>query len=126
MKAPENFEIMEGYCCYRLRGHGPLVEAAGKVIEAIAFCRKRGISNLLIDTTNWTGHERPDTVERFNVAAAFTEAARSAVKLSMVVRPELMDPKKFEITVAANRGLLGNVFDSEKDALDWLLYPNVR
>ena len=65
-------------------------------------------------------------MERFTVAQAFTEAARSAVKLSMVVRPEMMDPGKFEVTVATNRGLLGNVFDSEKDALAWLLDPNVR
>jgi hypothetical protein len=121
MKAPEHFEVMEGYCCYRLSGHGPLAEAAGKVIEAITFSREQGIRNLLIDTTNWTGHESPDTLERFSVAQAFAKAALSAVKLAMVVRPEMMDPRKFEVTVAANRGLIGNVFDSEKDALAWLL-----
>jgi hypothetical protein len=117
---------MDGYCCYRLSGHGPLAEAAVKVIDAITFSREQGIRNLLIDTTNWTGHKSPGTVERFNVACAFTEAARSAVRLSMVVRPEMMDPGKFEVTVAANRGLIGNVFDSEKDALAWLLGPDVR
>ena len=41
----------------------------------------------------------------------------------MVLRPEMMDPQKFEVTVAGNRGLVGNVFDSEKDALGWLLDP---
>jgi hypothetical protein len=41
----------------------------------------------------------------------------------MVVRPEMMDPDNFEVTVARNRGLMGNVFDSEKDALAWLLGP---
>jgi len=121
MKAPDHFEVMEGYCCYRLSGHGPLAEAAGKVIEAIIYCREQGIRNLLIDTTKWTGHKSPGSIERFNVACAFTEAARSAVKLSMIVRPEMMDPRKFEVTVATNRGLIGNVFDSEKDALAWLL-----
>ena len=35
----------------------------------------------------------------------------------MVVRPEMVDPDNFEVTVARNRGLMGNVFDSEKDAL---------
>jgi hypothetical protein len=39
----------------------------------------------------------------------------------MVVRPELMDPERFEVTVARNRGLVGNVFHSEKEALAWLL-----
>jgi hypothetical protein len=126
MKAPEHFEVMEGYCCYRLSGQGSLAEAASKVIEAITFSREQRMRNLLIDTTNWTGHKSPDTSERFNVAEAFTEAARSALKLAMVVRPEMMDPGKFEVTVATNRGLNGNVFDSEKDALAWLLGPNAR
>jgi hypothetical protein len=103
-----------------------LAEAAGKVIEVITFSREQGIRNLLIDTTRWTGHKSPDTLERYNVAQAFAEAARSAVKLAMVVRPEMMDPDKFEVTVAKNRGLAGNVFDSEKEALAWLLDPAVR
>jgi hypothetical protein len=126
MKAPEHFEVMDGYCCYRLSGHGPLAEAADKVIEVITFARKQGMRNLLIDTTGWTGHKSPDTLERYNVAQAFAEAARSAVKLAMVVRPEMMDPDKFEVTVAKNRWLDGNVFDSEKDALTWLLDPAAR
>ena len=126
MKVPEHFEFLEGYCCYRLSGHGRLTEAASKVIEVITFTRKQGMRNLLIDTTGWTGHASPDTLERYTVAQAFAEAARSAVKLAMVVRPEMMDPEKFEVTVAKNQGMLGNVFVSEKEALAWLLDPTVR
>ena len=126
MKAPEHFEVMEGYCCYRLSGHGPLAEAAKLVIEAITFSREQGIRNLLIDTTKWTGHDSPNTFERYNFAEVFARAARSAVKIAMVVRPEMMDPDKFEVTVAKNRWLVGNVFDSEKDALAWLLDPAAR
>lgn len=126
MKAPEHFEVMEGYSSYRLSGHGSLAEAAGKVVEAINFAREQKIRNLLIDTTNWTGHESPDTLERFTWAQAFAEAAHSAVKMAMVVRPEMMDSDKFEVTVARNRGLEGNVFVSEEDALAWLLKPANR
>jgi hypothetical protein len=121
MKTPEHFEVMDGYCRYRLSGHGPLEEAATMVLEVINYCREQKVSHLLIDTTGWTGHDSPDTFERFEVARAFAAAARSAVKMAMVVRPEMMDPEKFEVTVATNRGLVGNVFDSEKDALAWLL-----
>ena len=103
-----------------------MAEAATKVIEVIAFARKGGVRNLLIDTTGWTGHESPDPVERSQFAQAFAAAAHSAVKLAMVVRPEMMDPNKIEVTAAKNRGLVGNVFDSEKDALAWLLDPTVR
>jgi hypothetical protein len=123
MTTPEHFETMEGYCCYRLFGHGPLEEAANKVIEVITFSREQGIRNLLIDTTHWTGHPNPTTLERFDWAEAFAMAALTKVKVAMVVRPEFMDPELFEVTVARNRGLFGNVFDSEKNALEWLLDP---
>ena len=126
MKAPEHFEVMEGYCCYRLSGHGPLAEAASKVIEVITFCREQRMRNLLIDTTGWTGHQSPNTLERYYVAQAFAEAACCEVKVAMVVRPEMMDPDKFEVMVAKNRWMVGNVFDSEKDALAWLLDPAAR
>ena len=123
MEAPEHFEVMEGYGCYRLAGHGSLAEAAGKVIEVITFSREHRIDRLLIDTTNWTGHQSPGTLERYTWAQAFAEAARSMVRVAMVVRPEMVDPDNFEVTVARNRGLMGNIFDSEGDALSWLLDP---
>ena len=123
MKAPEHFEVLDGYCCYRLVGHGPLEDAVKLVVEAIAYCREQGTRNLLVDTTKWTGHASPSTLERYTVAEAFTHAARSAVKLALVVRPEMMDPDKFEVTVARNRGLIGDVFVSEKEAVEWLLRP---
>ena len=81
---------------------------------------------MLVDTTKWTGHGSPDTLERYTVAGAFATAASSVVKLAMVARPEMMDPDKFEVMVATNRGMNGNVFDSEKDALAWLLDSNAR
>ena len=117
---------MEAYSCYRLSGDGPLEDAASKVIDAITFSREQRIRNLLIDTTRWTGHQNPTTFERFNWADAFATASLAKVKLALVVRPEFMDPELFEVTVARNRGLFGNVFDSEKAALDWLLDPNAQ
>ena len=126
MIAPEHFEMMEGYCCYRLSGHGSLAEAASRVVKVIKFAQGQGMRKLLIDTTKWTGHGPPDTLERYTVAGEFAKAAAAAVKIAMVVRPEMMDPEKFEVTVATNRGLSGNVFDSEKEALAWLLDPNSR
>jgi hypothetical protein len=121
MKELQDFEVMDGYCCFRVKGHGSLGEAASKIINVLTFCKNNGMRKLLIDTTPWTGHNSPDTLERYTFATAFAEAARYAVKVAMVVRPEMMDPEKFEVTVATNRGLTGNVFDSEQDALAWLL-----
>src|SRR5690242_5091148 len=112
MKAPEQFEVREDYSSYRLTGDGPLEAAAGKVMQAITFSREQGVRKLLIDVTRWTGHGPPSTVERFTWASAFAKVAGEGIKLALVVRPELMDPDKFEVTVATNRGMNGNVFDS--------------
>jgi hypothetical protein len=38
----------------------------------------------------------------------------------------VIDREKFGLTVARNRGLLGEVFDSDTDALRWLLDPHAR
>ncbi len=125
IKTLEQFEIKKDYSCYRLSGHGSLEDAASKIIEAIAFAQEQGISRLLIDAMKWTGHASPSTVERYNWATAFTEVAQGKVKIALLIRPELMDPNKFEVLVATNRGMTGNVFDSEKDAIAWLLEPNI-
>jgi hypothetical protein len=120
---PEGLECFDDYCHYRLEGHGSLAEAASKVIEVITHCREQGNRRLLVDVTRWTGHTSPSAAERFDWAELFAQAAGPAVKCAMVVRSELMDPHKFEVTVATNRGMMGNVFDSEKEALEWLLAP---
>ena len=126
MKAPENFDILEGYSRYRPTGGGPFPAAASKIIEAITYAQEQGIRNLLIDTTGWTGHRSPTTLERYEFANAWAAVAATGMKLVMVARPEMMDAEKFEIKVATNRGLVGNVFVSEKEALAWLLEPTVR
>ena len=112
---------MPDYCRYNLSGHGPLEEAAGKVLEVITYAREQGIRKLLIDATKWTGHAIPDTLERYQWTAAFAEASQSAVKVAMVLVPEMIDPEKFGVKVARNRGMLVDVFDCEKQALAWLL-----
>ena len=121
MKAPEHFEILDGYSCYRLTGGGPFPAAARKIIEAIAFAREQGIRNLLIDTRGWDCHKSPTTLERYDFANAWAANAAAGMKLVMVARTEMMDSEKFEIKVAKNRGLVGDIFDSEQEALAWLL-----
>ena len=121
MKAPEYFEVLEGYGCYRLTGGGPFPAAARKIIDAIAFAREQGIGHLLIDTRGWDCQRSPTTLERYEFANAWAANAANGMKLVMVARTEMMDAEKFEIKVAANRGLVGNIFDSEQEALAWLL-----
>lgn len=124
MKAPENFENFDAYACYDLIGCFALQEAIDLVSEAIAFARDQRIRKLLVDVTQATGFESPGTLERFYMAIQFAREARSIVIVAIVAREELIDPDKFGITVARNRGLLSDVFTSRADATAWLLDPH--
>ena len=123
---PERFEIGEGHAIHRPEGNVSFHEAGELLSQAIAYCRENGIRRLLIDTTKLTGFGPIDTAKRFSIGETLSRAAMAAVKVAMVVRPELLDPELFGITVARNRGLFSNAFSSESEALTWLLDPNAE
>jgi len=117
---------------------GSVVDTTGAPVRipVIAFNSGRVVS---MTTSNPDGHFRisinatpareydlitSDDFKGYSPRA--TPNMASAVKVAMIGRPELMDTEKFEVTVASNRGLSGNVFDSEQEALAWLLDPNTR
>lgn len=125
MNTPEHFEIAEGYACYRPVGEVSLQKAIDWVSTVITFAVDQQITKLLIDSMKLTGIEPPLAWERFRMGERFAYAARgSAIKVVLVARQEMIDPERFGMTVARNRGLLANVFTSEAEALAWLLDPN--
>ena len=126
MDIPEHFEMAEGYACHRPVGQVSLQEAIDLISRAIAFSRDHQIRRLLVNATGLTGFEPPGTWERFWLATQFAEAARSAVKVALVTRAEMIDPQRFGVTVARNRGLLAQVFTSEGEAWAWLLDPGIQ
>jgi len=126
MKTPEGLQIAARYACYRPMGTVSLQEGIDLVGEAIAFARVNKIKRLLVDTTKLTGFKSPDTWERFLMAVRFAEEASSSVAVSLVAKAEHIDPDRFGITVARNRGLLSNVFTTEAEALEWLLQPFLK
>jgi hypothetical protein len=123
---PERFEIGEGHAIHRPEGSVSFQEAGELLSQAIVYCRENGIRRLLIDTTKLTGFGPIDTAERYTIGERLARAAMAAVKVAMVVRQELLDPARFGITVARNRGLFSNAFTSESEAWEWLLDPNAE
>jgi hypothetical protein len=121
MDTPEQFETAEGYACYGPVGVISLQKAVNLVSLAITYARERQIKKLFIDTRGLTGFDPPTTLELFTLGGQFARAARGAVKVAFVARPELIDPPKFGLTVARNRGMIGEVFTTEAEALAWLL-----
>jgi hypothetical protein len=116
--APPEFRQGIGY--FSPRGECTLVEAVELVTSAIAHCRDRRVARLLVDVTGLVGVAIPSLVDRFLMVEEWAHEGRGAVVAAMVVRPEYIHPKKFGMRVAADLGMVADVFTSEADALKWL------
>jgi hypothetical protein len=123
MNMPEHFELREGYAFHSLQGPLSLQEAVDAANHAIAYCFYRSIWKLLINATGLTQLRLVSLADRFQIATRFAAASQGLVKVVLVVKPELIHPEKFAVTVARNRGMVTNVFPAEFEALEWLLNP---
>ncbi len=123
---PECFETGEGHAVHRPERNVSFHEAGELLSQAVVYCRENAIRRLLIDTTKLTGFGPIGTAERFAIGERLARAAMAAVKIAMVVRPELLDPAQFGITVARNRGLFSKAFTDESEAWKWLLDANAE
>jgi len=115
-----DLQIQEGICRFRPTGECTLVEAVEMIANAIAHCRDRRVSRLLVNATGLVGVPIPTLVDRFLMAEEWAHQARSAVVVALVVPTEYIHPKKFGVRVAADFGLVTDVYTSETDALKWL------
>ena len=88
---------------------------------AVVLCRRQKIKKLLIDSTELHGFKTPRISERYNLAERMAQDAASLVKIVHVARPEWVRSREFGIEVARNRGLDARNFNSEPEALKWLL-----
>lgn len=121
MSKPKNFQTLKSHAAYRPAGSMTLTEAIELVRQGIAFARDQEISRLLINTTDITGYGDLGTLERFQIADAWAKEANLSVIIALTARPDQIDPNRFGIAVARNRGLHSEIFTSENEALAWLL-----
>jgi hypothetical protein len=114
-------EMSETCATYRPVGVVTLEEGIGLVSQAILHCVQNKIHRVLIDTTGLSGFTTPDTMDRYTMGEEWALAAAGSVTIALVARAELIDSRRFGLIVARNRGLSGEVFTSETDAIAWLL-----
>jgi hypothetical protein len=120
MSKPEQLEILADHSIFRPTGQISLDAAVQLVTSAITFAREQHIRKLMVVTTGLTGFKPPDIVTRYFFIHEWARAAAARVCVAVVARPEMIDPQKFGIIVAANAGLISDVFESEEKALAWL------
>jgi hypothetical protein len=113
--------VLEGSAgLYRPVGVVSFKKAVALVRAAIAAARRNQARDLLVDVTGLTGFPSPDSLQRFTAAVEWATEAHGSVRLAMVARAEMIDPSRFGVTVAANRGLVSNIFATEVEARAWL------
>jgi hypothetical protein len=120
MNELNGFVLDGGRAFYRPVGAVTFNEAAALIRAAIAAARSNNARDLLVDTTALTGFSSPDTFERFLAVVKWGGEARGEVCLALVARPEMIDPLKFQVRVAASRDLVSNIFATEDEARAWL------
>jgi hypothetical protein len=116
----EHLEVMEGICQFRPRGESSLVEAVELINRAIAYCRDQRIAKLLVNGTALVGVSIPSLLDRFLMVEEWAQKASGMVIVVLVIPAEYIHPQKFGVRVAADFGLMSDVYTSEADALEWL------
>jgi hypothetical protein len=120
MQPLEFFETVGTRGYFRPSGIYSLDEAVALVDAAIVRARAERVRQLLANLLDIDGIPIPTIIERFLYADDWANLAGGLLQLAVVARPELIDRNKFGVLVAANRGLLADVFTSEAEAVAWL------
>jgi len=84
---------------------------------ASAVCRDRKKAKMLVDIFSITAPLT--TMERFDLASHAVRVS-AGLKVALLVNPTFLDPSKFGIVVAQNRGLTVDAFTDRQRAVDWL------
>jgi hypothetical protein len=117
----EHLAVIEGICQFRPRGECSLVEAVDLINRAIAYCRDQRVAKLLVNGTGLVGVSIPSLVDRFLMVEEWAQKAKGMVVVVLVIQAEYIHPEKFGVKVAADFGLMADIYTSETDALKWLL-----
>ena len=120
LRLPERPDVSEGICRFHPCGQCTLVEGVDLVASAIAYCRLHGVRKLLVDATGLSGIAIPTLVDRFLMVEEWAQHAEGMVVVALVVYPEYIHPKRFGVRVAADFGLVADVYTAADDALKWL------
>ncbi len=120
MTVPVQIQREQQIGVYRLEGSMSMDQAIERSIAAIALARAQQLRKLLILAAGLELPALPTVLERYRLGERLAESAGGAFPVAVVTRAEYIDPQKFGVTVAMNRGTKTDVFDSEPAARAWL------
>src|SRR5262245_13902489 len=112
-------EEMPGYLAVRFTGAGVRGEASQQFELIDEQCKRTENKKLLIDITGYS--VKVFLADRFFFGERLRIFALYKIKVAFVCTPEQLDPKKFGMLVAQNRGVDVEAFVDFQGAKEWLL-----
>jgi len=111
------FEDRDGYLEARFLGAFAVARFNRQSEAASQACRERKLKKLLVDLLRLQGNL--STLERYEIAS-YAVRVSAGLMVALLVVPAFLDPNKFGIMVAQNRGLIVDAFTERQKAIDWL------
>jgi hypothetical protein len=121
MNVSEFFEVAGDYAVARPVVECTVEEAKDLISAALVMAREKKITRLLLDIRGLTGFEPPSVVDRYFYVKEWAKAGCGQVRAAFVAVPQMIDPQRFGVIAARNVGLIANIFENEKEAMEWLL-----
>ena len=113
-----HMEQMPDYLAARFTGVG-VAEEVWRQFKFIAeHCRRAKGDKLLIDITRAEGEV--SVIEKYLAAEESQIFARYGIKVAFIEKPERMDPRRFFLLAARNRGVKVEAFTDLQTAEEWL------
>ena len=119
MRIQLQVEKMSGYLAASFTGVGPPGAATQRFELISEHCKRTNNDKLLIDITRF--RLNANTVDRYLAGIKSQVFALYRLKVAFVCTPEQIDPEKFGILVAQNRGVNVEAFTDFQAAEEWLL-----
>ncbi|HZE98397.1 MAG TPA: hypothetical protein VE981_15300 [Planctomycetota bacterium] len=111
-------EEREGFIEARFTGTFALERFKRQAEAASEACLKKKMAKLLVDISRFSPNL--SITDRYELAVHAVRVSKG-LKVALVATETFVDPNKFGIMVARNRGLLVDVFTDRRKAVDWLL-----
>ncbi len=111
----------EGYLEARLWETDSLDVMKQQVAEILKTCTQRKPPRLLVDMTAF--RETLSVIDRYELGTLSAKFSPHVARGAVLANSATIDPEKFGVQVARNRGLTVDIFDDREKALAWLLEP---
>jgi len=110
----------DGYTAVRFLGRFSVPGFQRRAEAAAQACRDGGTGRLFVDASVYD--VVPTILERYELANHAVKVS-AGLRVAVLIAPAFLDPNKFGIMVAQNRGLTVDAFTDRQKAVDWLLAP---